>query len=57
VLDHVMHKLEVSGETFYWKDCILAPDMKHGEQGYMVVFSNGEQLHTYHYPPDFLGKS
>lgn len=44
VLDNLFHK---HGEC-YWRECI-------GDgEGYIVILPDGETLHTYHYPPEFL---
>jgi hypothetical protein len=32
----------------YWRDC------REQNDGYIVLYEDGEHLHTYHYPPNFL---
>lgn len=54
-LDHAFNKhVNEQNETMYWRECVLQPDMKEGEQGYIVVWDNGDCIHTYHYPPTWI---
>lgn len=44
-------------DGFWWRSCVLTPDMQQGEQGYLMVWYDGDSLrthHTYHYPPDIF---
>jgi len=59
VLEHTFNKIVLkTGEVVWWRDCILQPGMKHGEQGYMIVWEDGKapatHHHTYHYPPNLF---
>jgi hypothetical protein len=54
-MEHVFNKIVTEeGDVIYWRDCVLRNDMVHGEQGYVIVFSNGDCHHTYHYPPNCI---
>ncbi len=54
ILDLCFHKIQTEHGPVWWRSCVLRDDMQHGEQGYMVIYENGNHLHTYHYPPNFL---
>lgn len=55
IMDHVFHKIITKDHNVvYWRSCVLREDMKHGEQGYMVVYHDGSHVHTYHYPPNWI---
>lgn len=57
VLDHIFHKqANKDGDVIYWRSCILKKDMNQGEQGYIVIYSDGKFHHTYHYPPNWIGE-
>ena len=58
VLENVFNKhVCENGEVIYWRDCVLKDGMINGEQGYMWIFSNGENLHSYRTPEQAFGKS
>jgi hypothetical protein len=50
VLDQVFNKHTkiTTGEVIYWRSVADAGN------GYIVLFENGEHLHTYHNPPDWI---
>lgn len=54
VLEHCFHKLERNGETYYWRECVQRDGMRPDEVGYMIIYSDGEHLHTYNHPEGWL---
>lgn len=54
VLNLCFHKIEKDGEIYYWRECIQREDMSPDEVGYMIIYEDGEHIHTYRYPPDIL---
>ena len=49
VLEHVFHHIPaVDGERdeVWWRETV-------DNDGYIMVWSDGQRHHTYHYPPDF----
>lgn len=54
-MEHVFNKIVTKdGDVIYWRDCVLRDDMRPGEQGYMVVFANGDAHHTYRLPTTWI---
>ena len=54
-MEHIFNTvITEDGDVIYWRDCILQKDMNPDEQGYIIVFSNGDCHHTYRYPPNFI---
>lgn len=56
VADLIFNKIETEDSCVYWRECVLRPDMQHGEQGYIIVWPDGTRLHTYQYPPNWVGQ-
>lgn len=55
VLDATFYKIELEdGSEVWWRPCVLRGDMVQGDQGYLIVFSDGEHHHTYMHPLQFL---
>lgn len=50
VLDHVFESFDTEDGRVYYRDCVLRDDMNHGEQGWIVVFPDGNHIHTYKNP-------
>lgn len=54
ILDCAFHKVDRAEGPVYWRECVQRDGMRPDEVGYMVVWPDGSNLHTYHYPPNFL---
>jgi hypothetical protein len=39
---------EYNYSEFWWRSCVLKDNMMHGEQGYLTVWWDGENLEHYH---------
>ena len=52
VLDQAFNETDTKGGPVCWRDCALRPNMNPGEQSYIIVWPDGNHLHTYHYPPN-----
>ena len=50
VLDLAFESFDTASGRVYYRDCVLQSDMNEGEQGWIVVFPDGEHLHTYMNP-------
>lgn len=49
VLERVMNKIDnLDGDIIWW-----APVLG-GDDGYVLLWENGDYHHTYHYPPNFI---
>lgn len=42
--------VSAEGVSIYWRECILANGMTHGEQGYLWVWEDGTTFHSYQTP-------
>lgn len=44
-------------DEFWWRGCVLTEDMRQGEQGYLMVWFDGENFvtnHTYRHPTEIF---
>lgn len=63
VLDNCFNRIEYTYAdqdtplVYYWRECVERNGMRPDEVGYIVVYPDGEHLHTYHYPPTFLPRN
>jgi hypothetical protein len=46
-LEQLFNRIEITNMTVFWRETVE-------RDGYMVLWSNGEYLHTYRYPPDWI---
>lgn len=53
VLDRVMNRRETEDGVYWW--AALVKDMNTVYEGYMVLWPDGNHIHTYRYPPDVWG--
>lgn len=54
VLNHIFHKIEtLEGTIAYYRQCIDDPDSQ-WTTGWIVLYEDGQHLHTYHNPENWM---
>lgn len=50
LLEHCFHRLETPDGLILWRECVALNEIAQGSAGFIVLFPDGEHLHTYQHP-------